>query len=99
VPQDQRAAARLAAAAEAGRAWLDRQGEQHGFRPTATIATDGYQRIRLPRDGQPAIVFGQLDIEGVLDVIDPACFLTALARGFGRARAFGCGLMLIRRAR
>jgi len=35
----------------------------------------------------------------VLTVEDPPLFLVALAAGFGRARAFGCGLMLIRRAR
>jgi CRISPR system Cascade subunit CasE len=40
-----------------------------------------------------------LDFEGVLEVTDPVRFLAALANGFGRARAFGCGLMLIRRAR
>ena len=28
---------------------------------------------------------------------DPGAFLVALAAGFGRAKAFGCGLMLIRR--
>jgi CRISPR system Cascade subunit CasE len=97
LPKSQRATARLTAVAEAGRAWLDRQGAQHGFRPVGTIAVDGYQRMRLPRGGKSAIVFGQLDLEGVLEVSDPARFVAALAHGFGRARAFGCGLMLIRR--
>jgi CRISPR system Cascade subunit CasE len=40
-----------------------------------------------------------LDINGVLTVKDPERFLVALASGFGRARAFGYGLMLIRRVR
>jgi CRISPR system Cascade subunit CasE len=44
-------------------------------------------------------VFGVLDISGVLEVHDPDRFLLRLAQGFGRARAFGCGLMLIRRVR
>jgi CRISPR system Cascade subunit CasE len=44
-------------------------------------------------------VFGVLDISGVLEVRDPARFLARLIQGFGRARAFGCGLMLIRRVR
>jgi CRISPR system Cascade subunit CasE len=34
----------------------------------------------------------------VLEVVSPDVFLEALARGFGKAKAFGCGLMLIRRA-
>jgi len=42
-------------------------------------------------------VFGSLDISGVLEVRDPAVFLGNLSKGFGRARAFGRGLMLIRR--
>ena len=39
-----------------------------------------------------------LDFEGVLEVDDVAEFLKKLAAGIGRARAFGCGLMLIRPA-
>jgi CRISPR system Cascade subunit CasE len=39
-----------------------------------------------------------VDISGVIEVREPDRFLSALARGFGRARAHGCGLMLIRRA-
>jgi CRISPR system Cascade subunit CasE len=62
------------------------------------IAVDGYERVRLPRPAGPDAVFGRLDLDGVLAVGDPALFLSSLASGFGRARAFGCGLMLIRRA-
>lgn len=45
----------------------------------------------------PAVAFTTFDLEGEIVVEDPAKFLAALARGFGRAKAFGCGLMLIRR--
>lgn len=93
-----RAEARPDAVVQAGRAWLARQGEAHGFRPEGDVAVDGYETLRLAReDGRP-IRFGVLDFEGVLRVTDPGRFLAALAQGFGRARAFGCGLMLIRRA-
>jgi CRISPR system Cascade subunit CasE len=34
----------------------------------------------------------------VLEVQAPHVFVRALHRGFGKAKAFGCGLMLIRRA-
>lgn len=40
-----------------------------------------------------------LEFEGTLTVEDPPRFLSAIATGFGKARAFGLGLMLIRRAR
>jgi CRISPR system Cascade subunit CasE len=103
LPHDQRAAARLETAAEAGRAWFTRQGARHGFRPLGQPGVDGYQRIRIQRDEKESksqksgLVFGQLDIDGIIEVEDPARFLDSLAQGFGRARAFGCGLMLIRR--
>jgi CRISPR system Cascade subunit CasE len=95
---DARAAARLGAVQSAGAAWLTRQGERHGFVPEGDVAVDGYERLRIPRDGAADAVFGVADIEGVLRVTDAARFLAQLARGFGRARAFGHGLMLIRRA-
>jgi CRISPR system Cascade subunit CasE len=33
----------------------------------------------------------------VLEVTEPQAFVAAVLRGFGKAKAFGCGLMLIRR--
>ena len=42
---------------------------------------------------------GVFDLRGLLSVTQPEMFLARLAGGFGRAKAFGCGLMLIRRAR
>lgn len=98
LPQAQRAGARLQVVAEAGGAWLARQGAAHGFVPADGVGVDGYETTRIPREaGEPAR-FGQIDFTGHLVVTDPAAFLPALAAGFGRARAFGCGLMLIRRA-
>lgn len=84
---------------EAGRAWLMRQGAAHGFQPEDAVGVDGYEVVRIPRAGGPALRFGRLDFEGILTVTDPPRFLAALAAGLGRARAFGCGLMLIRRVR
>ena len=97
-PEGQRAEARLGIVIETGRSWLARQGAAHGFTPHDGVGVDGYEQIEIARDaGRPAR-FSQLDLSGVLTVTDPVAFLTALAAGFGRARAFGCGLMLIRRA-
>ena len=106
-----RAEARPVQVIEAGRAWLARQGAVHGFRPSDAVGVDGYARLHIPRNGpgdsgrpgpgrrSGGAVFGVMDFQGVLTVEDPAAFMVALATGFGRARAFGCGLMLIRRAR
>ncbi|MDR3515123.1 MAG: type I-E CRISPR-associated protein Cas6/Cse3/CasE [Azospirillaceae bacterium] len=98
LPAEDRAAARPALIVSAGRAWLARQGQGHGFTPRGDEAVDGYDSVSIPRAGGRPAVFGVLDLSGVLEVTDPAAFLLRLAQGFGRARAFGCGLMLIRRA-
>jgi CRISPR system Cascade subunit CasE len=98
-PPDERAAVRLRIVQTTGRAWLAGQGEAHGFAPCGEAAVDGYDRIRIPRAGGDPAVFGMLDISGVLEIRDPARFTARLVEGFGRARAFGCGLMLIRRVR
>ena len=99
LPREQRAGARPDAVLTAGRAWLARQGAAHGFQPEGEAAVDGYDSVVIPRGAGAPARFGVLDISGALAVEDPARFLAALAAGFGRARAFGCGLMLIRRVR
>ncbi len=35
--------------------------------------------------------------EGVLQVLDPTLMLSLLENGIGPAKAFGCGMMLVRR--
>lgn len=43
------------------------------------------------------ITFSIMDFSGVLEICDPEKFLRKLLIGFGKEKAFGCGLMLIRR--
>ena len=89
---------------EAGRAWLERQGERSGFRLVIdgegrpALRVDGYDQRVIPRERARPAVFSVVDFEGVLEVADPSSFLAALTRGFGKAKAWGCGLMLVRRA-
>ena len=82
-----------------GADWLAGQGVRAGFRligakvsDYATVALSGF---RGRRKGQ--LQFGILEMTGLLEVTDPAALLARLAQGFGRAKAFGCGLMLVRR--
>jgi CRISPR system Cascade subunit CasE len=99
VPQGERAAVRRQVVVDAGRDWLARQGGRAGFAPDAdTLRVDGYDSVRIPRSKHNAVEFGRLEFEGLLEVTDPSVFLKAVVGGFGRARAFGCGLMLLRRA-
>ena len=44
------------------------------------------------------MTWSTLDFDGTLTVADPAPLLAAIVRGFGAAKACGCGLMPIRRA-
>lgn len=104
LPPEERATARPLAIQQAGLAWLEGQGERNGFRlPTPededqpTLRIDGYEQLRIPRLGRKGVV-SVLEFDGELEVTNPEAFLSRLAAGFGRARAFGCGLMLIRRA-
>ena len=41
--------------------------------------------------------YSTLDFEGILTVGDPGTLLPAIAHGFGAAKAYGCGLMLVHR--
>jgi CRISPR system Cascade subunit CasE len=95
---NERAPARARIIVDAGTAWLKAQGEKHGFSLPAQPRVDGYETLKIPRPGGPNIRISTLDFDGILQVTDPALFNAALLRGFGHARAFGCGLMLIRRA-
>lgn len=42
------------------------------------------------------IQFSSVDYTGMLTVTDPGLFLQRLSQGYGKSRAFGCGLMLIK---
>lgn len=96
LPSGERAGARRVAEQEASRRWLDAQGEAHGF-SVAAMACLGYQALSIPRDGDP-LRLGVVDLEGYLVVTDPARLTSKLLAGFGRGRAFGCGLMLVARS-
>ena len=87
-------------------AWLAAQGERAGFRPNPDHLTiTGYNRVAIPRitdggqdDRRTPVTFHTIDYQGLLKVVDPPLFLDRLVHGFGRAKAFGCGLMLLRRS-
>jgi CRISPR system Cascade subunit CasE len=92
-PGPERAVARRDHATPAARAWLDKQGAAHGF-TVDHMACLGYDTMRIAH-GKAPIQLGVIELEGRLNVTEPDAFRAALGRGFGRARAFGCGLMLI----
>ncbi|MCR6650721.1 MAG: type I-E CRISPR-associated protein Cas6/Cse3/CasE [Cellvibrionaceae bacterium] len=79
--------------------WLMRRSEACGFRLIESndekqLRVDGYLQQRADKKG---IRFSTVDFSGVLEVTDPGRFQKALCEGIGKAKAFGCGLLLIRR--
>jgi CRISPR system Cascade subunit CasE len=91
-----RAERRQPAAEAAAKDWLTARAERDGFR-LVTMKLDAYRAEVLPRRGKPARI-GVFDLQGLLEVTAPEAFMSRLLCGFGRAKAFGCGLMLLRRA-
>lgn len=77
--------------------WLAARSEVAGFEIEDTHLKS-YQTLQIPREGRKAIMLGVCEVQGVLRVTEPDAFMARLRRGFGRAKSFGCGLMLIRRA-
>lgn len=66
-----------------------------GFKLDAMPDIEGYLQHKS-RKGSHLVQFSTVDFQGVLTVEDPQTFLQEYAKGYGRAKAMGCGLMLIR---
>jgi CRISPR system Cascade subunit CasE len=84
---------------EAGTDWLQQRAEKHGFSiVTDTLRVDGYLRHRaFKRSSKQPICYSTLDFTGLLRIDDAERFHQALLQGIGPAKAFGCGLLLVRR--
>jgi CRISPR system Cascade subunit CasE len=81
----------------AGLAWLRQRADRHGFTfDDDAIRVEGYHQHRTRRSNRD-IRFSTLDFTGLLIVTHPDAFLQSLRQGIGPAKAFGCGLMLVRR--
>ena len=79
--------------------WLTGKSGGYGFTPEAeslVISRYTLHKFRKSREGR-AVQFSSLDFEGILTVTEPGLFRDVLFSGLGRARAFGCGLLMIRR--
>ena len=94
VPVTERRAAEKAVAT----LWLARQGEKSGF-AVERVDVESYRRRHLRRPGGLDAIIGILNLTGIVRLTGVEEFTTRLQHGFGRARAFGCGLMLIRPVR
>lgn len=83
--------------AEASGSWLLARADRLGFElDGSSLSCDGYRQRRVRRRGR-TISFSTVDIDGLLRVADPERFRRTLFRGIGPSKAFGCGLLLVRR--
>jgi CRISPR system Cascade subunit CasE len=97
LPKDvKRAKARFDVEQQASLSWLQGQGERSGFF-VEQLNCLAYETLRIPHGKNP-IRIGVVDLEGRLTVSNPELFFGQLANGFGRAKAYGCGLMMLRRS-
>lgn len=86
-------------------AWLEKQGLSHGFEllkdqnRQAKLQNSAYRWHDLPKKTteRKKCGFSSVDFVGDLRVTDVKAFTKALFDGVGRSKAFGCGLMLVRR--
>ena len=72
---------------------LERWGAQLNMQPDVEC----YTQHQVMKGKGRRIRFSSVDLQGVLTVTEPEYFIPALYSGIGKAKAFGCGLMLIRR--
>jgi CRISPR system Cascade subunit CasE len=76
-------------------AWLRARAPRFGFEvDEKSLAVDSYQQ-HAEKNG--CLRFSTVDFSGELTVTDPAAFAVALCEGVGHSKAFGCGLLLVRR--
>lgn len=83
---------------DVGMKWLIRKGEQHGFSVKQfEVRTNNDCEYSVKFPGKKVFTLRTLDFEGKLKIVDADRFKKSLFNGIGSAKAFGCGLMLVRR--
>lgn len=93
-----RAGSRMQLAEKAACNWLTTRAEECGFHlDLDKLTLEGYRAERFARRGGKFGTLGIFDLKGALTITEPNSFLARLRQGFGRGKAFGCGLMLIKR--
>jgi CRISPR system Cascade subunit CasE len=82
--------------------WWKKQGDRCGFNLVidgsglSKLQNSAYQWHALPEKGKKA-GFSSVDFTGELQITDIDKFKTVLFDGLGRSKAFGCGLLMIKK--
>lgn len=85
---------------QAGEEWLKSRQDKLGMEVSPDgLRVDGYRILEMPqRRGKGNLRIATLDFEGICRVMDTGMIRKALFNGIGPAKAFGCGLLLVKRA-
>jgi CRISPR system Cascade subunit CasE len=84
--------------------WLDSAAKKNGFEidltdeemPQRQLQIDAYEKNKASKRDHN-IQFSTVEFTGVLTVTNPELLQMAIFNGIGHAKAFGCGLLLVRR--
>jgi CRISPR system Cascade subunit CasE len=75
-------------------AWMQRQGERHGFR-VHWVRELAHRHMRDTKPTGDVIAINYSDFFGLLEVVDPDVFENAIRNGIGSGKAWGLGLLRI----
>ncbi|PHM69418.1 type I-E CRISPR-associated protein Cas6/Cse3/CasE [Xenorhabdus kozodoii] len=83
---------------QAAQTWIQDEKRQANWGVRFDFAPDieRYTQHRSFKASGQKVAFSSVDFQGVLTLSDSHLFLEQYQKGFGRAKSFGCGLMLIR---
>jgi CRISPR system Cascade subunit CasE len=78
------------------RRWLQQQMKRDGACTVGDVRLVEFRLETMRRRGVARLVRPNVVLEGTLSITDPVGFRRLLARGVGRHRAFGFGMLLLR---
>jgi len=80
--------------------WLQKRSEANGFDLIKDqVSVEGYQQHEsYAKNQKRPVSYSSVDYQGILAVSDPDKFRNTLFHGIGKSKAFGCGLLLVKRA-
>jgi CRISPR system Cascade subunit CasE len=77
--------------------WVINRSNRNGFVINENeLQVETYQQNRIYKKGVQEVRYSTVDYHGILTVSDVDKFKNALFDGVGRAKAFGCGLLLVK---
>ena len=75
--------------------WLKAKANSNGFAvDKKEVIVDGYRQHKIYKKN---IIYSSVDFHGFLTVDDPETLKSSLVKGIGKSKAFGCGLLLIKK--